>query len=122
MTELRELQLVNVSRVAITNTTTSTPARAVRLFPDGSFDALVTLAAGENVLRIEAYGSDGSGVYVERKVMRLAGPADAAEAARGQELLAALRQRTAEMEAWAEVEHRRQEQLRSLTIEATPGP
>jgi von Willebrand factor type A domain len=122
VSELRELQLVDVSRVAITNTTTQAPARAVRLFPDGSFDALVTLAAGENVLRIEAYASDGSGVYVERKVMRLAGPADTAEAARGQELLAALRQRTAEMEAWAEVEHRRQEQRRSLTIEAAPGP
>jgi hypothetical protein len=122
VTELRELQLTDVSRVAITNTTTSTPARAVRLFPDGSFDALVTLAAGENVLRVEAYASDGSGVYVERKVVRLPGQADAAETARGQELLAALRQRTAEMEAWAEVERRRQEQRRSLTIEATPGP
>ena len=122
VTELRELRLVDVSRVAIANTTTGAAARAVRLFPDGSFDGLVTLAEGENVLRIEAYASDGSGVYVERQVVRLAGPADAAEAARGQELLATLRRRTAEMEAWAEVEHRRREQRRSLTIEATPGP
>jgi hypothetical protein len=122
VTELRELQLVDVSRVSIANTTTQTPARAVRLFPDGSFDALVTLAEGENVLRVEAYASDGSGVYVERKVVRLPGQADATEATRGQELLAALRQRTAEMEAWAEVERRRQEQRRSLTIEAAPEP
>ena len=55
-------------------------------------------------------------------VARLAGQRDADEAARGRELLALLRQRTAEMEAWAEVEHRRQEQRRSLTIEANPGP
>jgi len=122
VSKLHELQLVDVSRVAIVNTTTSTPARAVRLFPDGSFDGLVTLAEGENVLRVEAYASDGSGVYVERKVLRLGGQLDGAEAARGQELLTALRQRTAEMEAWAEVERRRQEQRRSLTIEATPGP
>jgi len=118
VTALRELQLVDVARVAIHNKTTGVPARAVRLFPDGSFDALLTLAEGENVLRVEAFASDGSGVYLERRVQRLAGTAEADEAARGRELLAKLRQRTAEMEAWAEVERRRQEQRRSLTIEA----
>ena len=122
VTALHELRLVDVARIAITNATTNAPARAVRLFPDGSFDGLVTLGEGENVLRIEAFASDGSGVYVERKVVRLAGAADAAESARGQELLAALRQRTAEMEAWAEVERRRQEQRRSVSIEARPSP
>ena len=96
-----------------TTTTTGLPARAVRLFPDGSFDALLTLAEGENVLRVEAFASDGSGVYLERRVRRLPGTAEADEAARGRELLAKLRQRTAEMEAWAEVERRRQEQRRS---------
>jgi hypothetical protein len=120
VTALRELNLVDVARVAIRNETTGAPARAVRLFPDGSFDALLTLAEGENVLRVEAYASDGSGVYVERRIERLAGAADTEEAARGRELLAKLRQRTAEMEAWAEVERRRQEQRRSVTIEAEP--
>jgi len=121
VTALRELAFVDVARVVIQNATTGSAARAARLFPDGSFDALVSLAEGENVLRVEAYASDGSGVYLERKVVRQTGPADAAEAARGRELLAKLRERTAEMEAWAEVERRRQEQRRSLTIEALPG-
>jgi hypothetical protein len=117
---LRELNLVDVARVAIRNETTGAPARAVRLFPDGSFDALLTLAEGENVLRVEAYASDGTGVYVERRIERLAGAADTEEEARGRELLAKLRQRTAEMEAWAEVERRRQEQRQSVTIEPEP--
>ncbi len=119
---LRELALVDVARVVVRNTTTGTPARAQRLFPDGSFDALVTLAEGPNVLRIEAYASDGSGAFVERTVERLPGSAAGDEAARGRELLSQLRRRTAEMEAWAEVEQRRQEQRRSLTIEASPRP
>jgi len=122
VTALRELNLVDVARVSITNTTTSLPARAVRLFPDGSFDALLGLAEGENVLRVEAFASDGSGVYLERRVQRLPGAADTGEAARGREMLAKLKQRTAEMEAWAEVERRRQEQRRSVTIEAAPQP
>lgn len=122
VTALRELNLVDVARVAIHNTTTGLPARAVRLFPDGSFDALLGLAEGENVLRVEAFASDGNGVYLERRVQRLPGAAESGEAARGRELLAKLRQRTAEMEAWAEVERRRQEQRHSLTIEPAPGP
>ncbi len=119
---LRELNLVDVARVVIRNTTTGAPARALRLFPDGSFDALVTLAEGPNLLRIEAYAGDGTGAYVERSVERLPGSAAGDEAARGRELLAQLRQRTAEMEAWAEVEQRRQEQRRSVTLEAAPRP
>ena len=94
----------------------------MRLFPDGSFDGLVTLAEGENLLRVEAFGLDGSGLRVDRNVIRLGGDAAGDEAAQGRALLDALRQRTAEMEAWAEVERRRQEQRRSLRIEAEPGP
>jgi hypothetical protein len=122
VSQLRELSLGDVSRVAIQNVTTNTPARAVRLFPDGSFDGLVTLVEGENLLRVEAFGLDGSGLRVDRNVIRLGGDAAGDEAAQGRALLDALRQRTAEMEAWAEVERRRQEQRRSLSIEAEPGP
>jgi hypothetical protein len=123
VTALRELALVDVARLTITNATTGVAARAVRLFPDGSFDGLVTLAEGENLLRVEAFASDGSGVRAERTVRRAAGEAAAEEAARGRALLEQLRRRTAEMEAWAEVERRRQEQRRSITVQpATPGP
>jgi hypothetical protein len=119
---LRELALVDVVRVAITNATTGNPARAVRLFPDGSFDGLVALAEGENVIRVEAFASDGAGVRGEHSVRREAGAAGAEEAARGRELLEQLRRRTAEMEAWADLERRRQEQRRSLTVEPAQGP
>lgn len=119
---LRELNLGDVERVTIRNLSTDTAARALRLFPDGSFDGLVTLQLGANRLRIEAFGRDGGRTRVEREVRRLPGSADDAEAAQGRALLDALRQRTAEMEAWAEVERRRQEQRRTLTIEPAPGP
>jgi hypothetical protein len=122
VTALRELALVDITRVAITNATTGAPARAVRLFPDGSFDGLVTLAEGENVLRVEAFAGDGSGVRSERTVLRAPGEAGSEEAARGRALIDQLRRRTAEMEAWAEAERRRQEQRRSLTIEPAPRP
>jgi hypothetical protein len=119
--QLRELNLADVARVVIRNVTTDSEARALRLFPDGSFDALVTLAEGPNLLRIEAFGIDGHGLRVDRNVVRLGGEAAGTEVAEGRALLDALRQRTAEMEAWAEVERRRGEQRRSLTIEAAPG-
>jgi hypothetical protein len=122
VSELRELNLVDVARVAITNLTSGAPARALRLFPDGSFDALVTLAEGPNVLRIEAFAHDGSARATQRTVERLAGPAPAEDARLGQALLEELRRRTAEMEAWAEVERRRQEQRKSLVIEPQRGP
>jgi hypothetical protein len=119
---LRELALVDVARVVIRNATTGASARALRLFPDGSFDAFVTLTEGPNLIRIEAFAGNGSGAVLERTVERLPGSAAADEAARGRELISQLRQRTAEMQAWAEVEQRRQEQRRSLTIEAGPRP
>ena len=122
VSELRELNLGDVSRVVVRNVTTDTPARALRLFPDGSFDGLVALAEGPNLLRIEAFGLDGGGLRVDRDVVRLGGAAAGDEAAQGRALLDALRQRTAEMEAWAEVERRRQEQRRKLTIEPAPRP
>ncbi|MEN8159500.1 MAG: vWA domain-containing protein [Myxococcota bacterium] len=119
---LRELNLGDVERVTIRNVSTDTPARAVRLFPDGSFDGLVTLQPGANLLRIEAFSRAGERARVDRAVQRLSGTSDDAEAAQGRALLDALRQRTAEMEAWAEVERRRQEQRRTLTIEPSRAP
>jgi hypothetical protein len=120
---LRELNLGDVERITIRNLSTDAVARAVRLFPDGSFDGLVTLRPGANQLRIEAFARGGGQTRVDLEVRRLPGSADEAEAAQARALLDALRQRTAEMEVWAEVERRRQQQRRTLTIEAAPaGP
>jgi hypothetical protein len=92
---LRELNLGDVERITIRNLRTDTAARAVRLFPDGSFDGLVALQFGANQLRIEAFSRDGSGTRVEREIVRLRGSAAEAEAVQGRALLDALRQRSA---------------------------
>jgi hypothetical protein len=62
--------------LAIENLTTQRRARSVRIFPDGSFDGLVPLVEGENLLEIRAFLEDGRG-WSERRVVRY-GPSDPA--------------------------------------------
>jgi hypothetical protein len=45
--------------LVIENLTSRDSARAIRTFPDGSFDAIVPLAEGENVLEVRALFADG---------------------------------------------------------------
>jgi hypothetical protein len=45
--------------LVIENLSARDPARAVRTFPDGSFDAVVPLSEGENVLEVRALFADG---------------------------------------------------------------
>ncbi len=49
-----------VQKVTVRNTTTGEPARMVQLNPDGTFDSLVPVKAGPNVLEVVANASDGS--------------------------------------------------------------
>jgi len=82
----------------IENLTANDSARAIRTFPDGSFDAIVPLAEGENVLEVRALFADGhrasarSVVHYERPDP--ATDADRREAARW---LILLRERTREI-------------------------
>ena len=48
------LRLSGLSAVEIRNLTSGQPARAQRVFADGSFDAMVPLAPGENVIEVVA--------------------------------------------------------------------
>ena len=118
---LRRVDLANLASVEIVNETSGEPGRAVRTFPDGSFDGFVRLVPGANRLRVTAVAGDGSRATVRREV-RFAPPADGtvppALAARQRELLEELRRRTAEVELWAEVERGRSIQLRELDLEA----
>jgi hypothetical protein len=65
---LRRLDLVGMAAVTVVNETTGVEARALRTFPDGSFDGFVELASGRNRLRFAARGRDGSVHEVERWV------------------------------------------------------
>ncbi len=119
-TVLRRLDLVELAGLEIRNATTGEPARAVRTFPDGSFDGLVRLAEGRNRLRVEARRVDGRRDVVERTVeLRVGGIGDRALLERR---LQALRRRTRELEMWAEIERGRQRDRRSLEIRAEPEP
>ncbi|TFG94290.1 MAG: VWA domain-containing protein, partial [Myxococcales bacterium] len=76
--DLRSLALVRMPRpsdeleLVIENLTTKRRAHNVRTFPDGSFDGLVPLAGGENLLEIRIVLDDAHG-WSERRVVRYEG-------------------------------------------------
>jgi len=120
---LRRTDLVGLADLRVVNDTTGQAARALRTFPDGSFDAFVELAPGRNRIRFEAAATDSTRAAAERIVDYDASPPrDAADArARRQEsegLLEQLKQRTAETEAWAQME--RERRVRHLELEIHP--
>jgi len=109
---LPQTDLVGLAALRVVNTTTGRPARALRRFPDGKFDAFVELAPGANRLRVEAEASDGARAAAERRVVRRAAPPDPAAA---RALLEELRRRTVEVETRAEMERTRR--VRTLELE-----
>lgn len=116
---LRRVDLADLSEVRVENLASGGLGRAVRTFPDGSFDALVLLVPGRNALRITVRSTDGGEASAERVVtfVRDAPELDAeALAEQRRALLTELRRRTREMELWAEVERGRTHQLRQLEI------
>lgn len=112
---LRRVDLADLEELRIENVRTGEAARSQRTFPDGSFDAFVSLAPGENRLRFSARASDGTSQRVERSVVL-----DATRAGGGNEdaraLLEELRRRTREMELWAEVERGRRATVREIEL------
>ena len=57
--ELARVNLTEVTAIAIRNETAGMPARATRVFPDGSFDGLVPLEPGTNRVVVTAHGDAG---------------------------------------------------------------
>ena len=100
---LRRVDLADLAELELENVTTGEPGRAVRTFPDGSFDGFVMLAEGDNRVRVTAVASDGRRATAERRVRYAKGDADGDVEA----LLRELRRRTRETELWAELEHGR---------------
>lgn len=58
--EIERVELAGIAHVSLENTTTGEPGRAVRVFPDGSFDGFVTLAPGPNRVRVTARAPGGT--------------------------------------------------------------
>jgi hypothetical protein len=123
VSHLRRLDLVGLAEVSVVNRTTGNTARALRTFPDGSFDGFVELAAGRNQLRFAARVRDGSVHEVERWVIYepATGPASVSAGPAGGDseearLVQELRRRTSEIEAWAGIERGRERQRKELKL------
>lgn len=93
------ISLSRIARVEIDNLSSSESARAIRLFPDGSFDGFAPLREGLNLLRITVYGEDGYQRVVDRRVyFTKSNDGDESEKAQAAQILRTLKIRTQETE------------------------
>jgi hypothetical protein len=120
---LAAIDFAEVADLEVENATNGTKARALRTFPDGTFDALVALAPGPNRLRFTARAKNGTSEVAERTV-RYDRPAAqtaeerAAEERRMAELAEQLRERTAETRLIADMGKRKPVQRREIELRA----
>jgi hypothetical protein len=120
---LRAVDFAEVTELAVENLTTGAPARALRSFPDGSFDALVELTPGPNRLRFSARAKSGSSEAAERVVTyerpaTLAAGDEEAERRQLVELAEQLRERTAETRLMRDMARRAPVQRREIELRA----
>lgn len=109
------LSLTGIREVALLNVTTGQAGRAVRMFPDGSFDGFVPLQPGMNTIRLTAVGEAGAEAVVEHRVRFEKSSSDSAEGrARIAALLKELELRSIQMRLAEEVRARREEAQRRL--------
>lgn len=120
---LRAIDFAEAAELEVVNLTTGGAARALRRFPDGSFDALVELGPGANRLRFTARASNGTSEVAER-VVRYDRPAELgaaeqeAQRQRLAELAERVRERTAETRFIAEMARRQPLQRREIELRA----
>ncbi len=115
------MSLTKLSGVRIDNLSTSQSARAIRLFPDGTFDGYVPLSPGENLLRITVSGDAGGTRTIDRRVTFEKTRSDSAEGQeRLAELLRELRIRTLET-VLAEEARRKRDYVIKRQLEITIG-
>jgi hypothetical protein len=125
--ELPHIDLAGVASIRLENVTTGAAGQAVRVFPDGSFDGYVQLAAGDNRIRATAVSEAGEERSLERLVrFDPSAPRDAAEAERLEAEVAQfkleLEARALELQLLAEMRRARDAQRRELTVRAEePG-
>jgi hypothetical protein len=115
--KLRSVDFAEPTELAVVNATTGAPARALRSFPDGSFDALVELAPGANRVRFTARAKSGSTQTAERVVRYDAAAVDpAAKEEKLARLVEDLRRRTAETRLVADMTRPRPPQRREIDL------
>ncbi|MDJ0786406.1 MAG: VWA domain-containing protein [Myxococcota bacterium] len=109
--------LHRIEALAIRNLTTGEPARALRLLADGSFDGFVALVPGANRVLVVARSATSEPTSVERTLHYT--PTTAPD----DDLLELLADRTAEIEAWQQLERGRSlgESSQDLVLEADPN-
>jgi hypothetical protein len=121
--ELQLVRLTGLADVELHNTTTGGPGRAVRVFPNGSFDGYAPLVPGDNDLAVTATFDDGRRVESHARV-HFESPAHPTEAqlADAEKLAANLRDRTVSTDLAVRVEAERRRRAHELTVkpEATP--
>ena len=119
--ELQLIRLTGLADVELRNATTGAPGRAVRVFPNGSFDGYAPLVPGENELAVTATLDDGRRVESRARV-HFESPAHPTEAqlAAAEKLAATLRDRTVSTDLSIRVETERRRRARELTIEPEP--
>lgn len=118
---LRRVDLADLEELRVVNHSNGRPVRALRVFPDGSFDGFVELAPGKNLLEFTAKARDGAMVSVTRDVTCLCeADGHGADHERTRELLEELRRRTRETALWAEIERGRNDQRPEVLIEPEP--
>ena len=125
ITRLRRVDLVDLEELRVVNRSNGRPVRALRVFPDGSFDGFVELAPGENLLVFTAKARDGTMVSLTRDVTCLLeaggnGDGEGSDHERTRALLEELRRRTRETALWAEIERGRNDQRLEVQIEPEP--
>jgi hypothetical protein len=113
------LSLTKLRSVQVDNLSTGKSGRAIRLFPDGSFDGFVPVVPGENRLRVTIEAEAGSTKSIDRTIHfeKVDDPA------RLQQLLRQLEIRTVET-AFAEEAQRKRDVIkrRQLEIETDDDP
>jgi hypothetical protein len=122
--ELANVRFTGLEDVVIESSPLGQPGRAVRVFPNGSFDGYVPLAEGENRITIRGLMEGGESVGVTRTVYferpRDPSPADRRAA---EELRQSMQDRKVEIELLAEMRRAAPAQVRRLTLEvAEPRP
>lgn len=120
--ELANVRFTGLSDVEIQSAPSGQPGRAVRIFPNGSFDGYVPLAPGENRVTITAVMDDGERLSTTRTVHfeRPAHPTPSDELA-AQALRENLQDRKVEIELLAEMRRAGPSQVRKLTVDVDPA-
>ena len=121
--EMANIRFTALEDVLIESSPIGQPGRAVRVFPNGSFDGYVPLAEGKNLITITGLMEGGERVTTTRTVYfeRPSHPSPADELA-AKELRETLQDRKVEIELLAEMRRVGPPQMRRLTVEVVGPP